>query len=801
MGKYYYAGFGILGLCQNQVCELIYAAIVVKKSPVALLWLLLLVATSSSAVSLGRHRGAALIGRPLDISVQAVLDAQEDPAGLCLDADVFYADNKVDKSRVRVTVEKISQPGSDAVVRIRSSALVDEPIVTLYLRVGCQQKTEKRYVVLADMASEAAPGELPFVAPQAARSVPGITPGSAGSVTTQPASKSPASESSIARVSAAADRAAARAARRNRSGASRSVPPAVSGAAASAALPAVSAADAPAAAVPGRSKKTGKDSRASAKNVKGGDRLKLEPLDLMIERDPQLKSSGELLSAPLSTQERSAAAALWRALTAQPQDILRDAEKFQALEESVRKLQVQGQKNRLGIDNLNAQVKQAQSERYANALVYALGVLLLIALAALAYLLRRSLSSRDKRADDIPWWRKSEALERGWSDSDGHPGVSPLPGSDGRKKASQKKDKKSAIPVVNLDHDMGDNESKFTEVKHISVLAEGDSMPPLSRREGPDFGMSMTHPSRAVKAEELFDVQQQAEFFVTLGQHEQAIEVLRSHIDESGETSAVVYLDLINIYHQLERQADYEALRGDFNRRFNGKIPAFEFYNDTSHGLEAYQVALTRIEALWPSPKVLEIIEESIFRRPDAGAEAFDLEAYRELLMLYSVAKEIIHPEMGGAQVKKPKFDLPDIPDYDDSTAPKFVSTSIQPLSASVDEETPEEEYEPLLSSVIPPASLNLGLDLDLSELNADDKTSAPEPAPEAESDADFFAQFSANMAGGSASAASKPQTPPGVATEATKEPDDLIDFDLLDSPIGDDDKTEPPKPPKSPKA
>ena len=765
MGKYYYAGDVILGLCQNQICEHIYAAIVVKKSPVALLWLLLLVATSSSAVSLGRHRGAALIGRPLDISVQAVLDAQEDPAGLCLDADVFYADNKVDKSRVRVTVEKISQPGSDAVVRIRSSALVDEPVVTLYLRVGCQQKTEKRYVVLADMASEAAPGALPVVTP-------------------------PASDSSISPASA----------RRKRSGATSSVPAAAPGAAATTALLATPLADAPAATLPRRSKKAEKDNRASAKNVIGGARLKLEPLDLPIERDPQLKSSGELLSVPLSTQERSAAAALWRALTAQPQDILRDAEKLQALEESVRNLQVQAQKNRLAIDNLNAQVKQAQSERYANALVYALGVLLLIALAALAYLLRRSLSSRDKRADDIPWWRKSEAQEKGWSDSDGHPGVSPLPGSDGRKKASQKKEKKSAIPVVDLDLDMGDNGSKFTEVKHISALSGGDSIPPLSRSDRADFAISMTYPSRAVKAEELFDVQQQADFFVSLGQHEQAIEVLRSHIDDSGETSALVYLDLFNIYHQLERQADYEALRGDFNRRFNGKIPAFEFYNDTSHGLDAYQVALTRIEALWPSPKVLEIIEESIFRRPDAGAEAFDLEAYRELLLLYSVAKEIIHPDRG-TPTQKLKFDLPDIPNDDDSRAPKFVSTSIQPLSASVDEETPEEEYEPLLSSVIPPASLNLGLDLDLSELNVDDKTSAPEPAPEAQSDADFFAQFSANMTAGSPSAASKPQAPPGVATEATQELDNLIDFDLPDSSIGDDDKAERPKPPKSPKA
>ena len=741
-------------------------------------WLLLLAVTSSTAVSLGRHRGAALIGRPLDISVQAVLDAQEDPAGLCLDADVFYSDNKLAKSRVRVTAEKISPSAPEALIRIQSSALVDEPVVTLYLRVGCQQKTEKRFVVLADMASEVAPGALPVVTPQAARS----------------ANTSPGSDSSISPASATADRAAARAARRKRSDAARSVPSAAPGAAANTTVLVLPPADAPPAALPRRSKKAEKNDLASAKNVKGGARLKLEPLDLTIERDPQLKSSGELLSAPLSTQERSAAAALWRALTAQPQDILRDAEKLQSLEETVRNLQVQAQKNRLAIDNLNGQVKQAQSERYANALVYALGVLLLIALAALAYLLRRSWSSRNQHAEEIPWWRKREAQEKGWSDSEGRPGSSSLPGSDGTKKASHQKEKKSVIPVLDLDLGMRGNESKLAKIKPVSALSEGDSIPPFLRGGGADFAVSMTHPSRAVKAEELFDVQQQADFFVSLGQHEQAIEVLRSHIDESGETSALVYLDLFNLYHQLARQADYEALRENFNQRFNGKMPAFEYYNDNSPGLEAYQAALSRIEALWPSPKVLDIIEESIFRRPDAGAEPFNLEAYRELLMLYSVAKEIISRDMGD-RLKKPKFDLPDIPD-DDSRTTKFLSTSIQPLSASVNEDKREYQHEPLLASVIPPASLNLGLDLDLSELNPDDKSLAAVSAPEAESDADFFAQFSANMAGISPAVESKPETLPSAAAESGN----LIDFDLLDSSMADDDKPQPPKPPESPK-
>ena len=127
-----------------------------KKSPIFLFVVLLLAGPGSIAMSMGKHRGAALIGRPLNISVEAILDSQEDLASLCLEADVFYADVRQDKSRVKVAAEKTLVSGRDAVIRISSSALVDEPVVTIYLRAGCQQKTEKRYVVLADFVSEAA---------------------------------------------------------------------------------------------------------------------------------------------------------------------------------------------------------------------------------------------------------------------------------------------------------------------------------------------------------------------------------------------------------------------------------------------------------------------------------------------------------------------------------------------------------------------------------------------------------------------------------------------------------------------
>ena len=68
-------------------------------------------------------------------------------------------------------------------------------------------------------------------------------------------------------------------------------------------------------------------------------------------------------------------------------------------------------------------------------------------------------------------------------------------------------------------------------------------------------------------------------------------------------------------------------------------------FTQAGKGLEHYRSALARIEALWPAPGTLALIEELVFRKPGGHDDgAFDLAAYQELLLLYSVAKEVIDP-------------------------------------------------------------------------------------------------------------------------------------------------------------
>jgi hypothetical protein len=188
------------------------------------------------------------------------------------------------------------------------------------------------------------------------------------------------------------------------------------------------------------------------------------------------------------------------------------------------------------------------------------------------------------------------------------------------------------------------------------VFAPGDENPapdwwnqPVQRsgeaRPHTDFTHSALFDNpRSVATEELFDMQQQVEFFISLGQFDQAIEVLQTHLSGHEGDSPLIYLDLLKLYHEQGKRNDYMALQGRFNRLFNGSAPDFDGYSTSRRGLERYGNTLRAIQALWPQPAVVELLERSILQKtPGDRTEVFDLEAYRELLLLYGIAREVVN--------------------------------------------------------------------------------------------------------------------------------------------------------------
>ena len=148
---------------------------------------------------------------------------------------------------------------------------------------------------------------------------------------------------------------------------------------------------------------------------------------------------------------------------------------------------------------------------------------------------------------------------------------------------------------------------------------------------------------RAIDSSELQDVRKQASFFMSLGEVQQAIDVLVNHIAQVGESSPLVCLDLLKIYYKEGREPEYEALRQEFNNWFTGRVPVIDDFANEGRGLEKYPNVLDQIVALWPDPRVLEYIENCMYHHSSDEYEPhFDLLAYRELLLLHGVAKRIV---------------------------------------------------------------------------------------------------------------------------------------------------------------
>ena len=633
----------------------------------------LLVAGQSAALTLGRVRGAAIVGQSLDVSVQIQLNADESATALCLEADVFHADARQDAGRVRVTVEPTAQANTIN-ARVISSSFIDEPMVTVYLRAGCAQKSSRRYVLLADFPSETA---LPLVTPSApappanlpaatttplAESASGNTSssGSNGAGSSPPRMGDQSVAPQAARPPTALNAAPAAAPK-----AAPGVRPVVRPAARPAVRPAVRQIPpkAPAATAPGVAiaasaaavEKTQSPKAASA--ATGKPRLTLDPLLGLTERVANLESSA---NAPATDSAR---------------DNGRDAQRMQSLEESVKALVALAAKNEASLQEMRVKVQAAEGNRVPVQWLYGLVALVLACLAAMAYLWSRLSAAALSSSGTDDWWRGARnapaAPAAAAAAADPAAVLQEVPIDVQLSGAGKLASKPVALQAVAVDSKVESRyssltgledapsseldvslvemtESNFDQLmksgKSHSAIRPGPLAPQIEPMPATTKMQSL--PVRPINSDQLFDVRQQADFFVSLGQTDQAVQILEKQINDHGATSPLIYLDLLQIFHSLNLKTDFRQFREDFNLLFNARVPEFAAFKNEGKTLEQYPHVLAHITALWSTRKALMVIEASIFRDSlDDRSTPFDLAAFRDLLLLHAIAQSFTYRE------------------------------------------------------------------------------------------------------------------------------------------------------------
>jgi len=180
----------------------------------------------------------------------------------------------------------------------------------------------------------------------------------------------------------------------------------------------------------------------------------------------------------------------------------------------------------------------------------------------------------------------------------------------------------------------------------IPPVAERSTTMPLMP-ERPAAPAAPSQAKRAMSVEEHLDLEQQAEFFLVLGQEEAAIDLLLTHLRGTGGTSPMPYLKLMQIYRRRQDQQAYERMRARFEQRFNAQAPAWSEVAEPQRSLEDYPQALAGIQAVWSTPlDAMALVEAMLFRRGDE-AEHFELPAYEELVFLYWLARELLQTSDG----------------------------------------------------------------------------------------------------------------------------------------------------------
>ncbi len=325
------------------------------------------------------------------------------------------------------------------------------------------------------------------------------------------------------------------------------------------------------------------------------------------------------------------------------------------MESDLKGLKVLTASNSQAVLDLTHRLETAESQRYANPLVYALVAILLISTLGLAYLLFKW---KQGGLVALPWWRADQAMDaRARTDLPRHSDEAIQAHKDDASitmvvaqpavTAAPLADKAPSLTEVDIDIDLqldGPAQSqKYERSGEAPMRQHGPSADMASRATGhADFAHSMTTHLRAINTKEMLDIRQQAEFFLTLGQHDEALGLLRDCVDGSQDSNPLVYLDLLKALHVLGRKTEFDHYRTDFNALFSGQVPVYAGFSRGGNGLEAYPELCQRIEAFWPSEQAIDYIEKRLVREADNGTQqTLDLEAFRDLLMLHGTAKRI----------------------------------------------------------------------------------------------------------------------------------------------------------------
>ena len=577
--------------------------------------LLLLPGVPAHALGFGQSATSTTLGQPLDFFARLASDGDEVGARECVTADVRVGESKVAPENVRATIETSPLTGERR-VRVTTRGKVDEPVVTVDVTVGCTSKMSRRFVAFVD----------PPMLHLARADAGGFTP-----------QRVESQVAPLVDIVNGAGRARRGAAERQAVAATgselRPVRPRGRRLAGATQLERTAAAtpDARATATGSR-----RGSHAGAALVAThGPRLRLETALPVLAARPGAPLAASQPQADPVQLARAAASPAAPAAEA-PNDaasaaLAGERARIASLEASLAQLRSQSQSQQKTLAALQARLREAEGERYANGLVY----LLAIGLAFFAVLAGAFWALRPRQRRNARWFEANSRLQRAAA------APAPVQPEPALPRVSQPpsgwdQGPPSILPVT-APASIGGLEvtTVLAPQSHYARLGQDETSANAAMRAG-DLATS--------PIDELADLEQQAEFFAILGQDDAAVAMLDSHLRQRSGSSPLPYLHLLEIHRRRGQRGAFERARIEHGGRFATVSAEWDAAPSGGRALDEHAQALADLQSIWPTPPEAMRMLEHLVLRPSANDASFDLAGYRDLLLLYSVARDLAAP-------------------------------------------------------------------------------------------------------------------------------------------------------------
>lgn len=642
---------------------------------------LALLAGKTAALSIGNAQGTVILGRPLDVAFAVASDGKplEDA---CVRAAVFAGDSAISPAQVRVALGTGSA-GREAVIRVQTAQPVTEPVITVRITAGCNGSVVRNFTLLSYPPSTSSANEA-----GSASLVPSLT-----AIAAKPPVRAQNFEQTTTATSNANREAAPTDARRNGVSARKSATKAST-------IPAAEPTKIP------KTRLTRAIGAGAPESIaQSQPRLVMEPLSDWLDAPATLQYSFEIGKIPAEepSADRTAAASLWRALNMPADEVAQTLARTS--EQDVQLAQAQSDK-KVALE-AQARLNDEIAQSFPAKVVYSLLLALALLAALVAWLWSRG--RRQAHLERLAWTHavasnSAEPVMVAATEPSSQASVAARAGHDhGAGRLAPTEPDLLPSGIVPLEFGVGNAE----RVEHAALPEPADASPIIPK--------PIAH--AVVNPEELFDLQQQAEFFVSVGEHGQAIQVLRQHIETNQATSPLAYLELLRLYRSLSRFDDYNNLRAQLHLYFNAQVPEFNAFTRLGRNLAGYPEELARIEALWADASVVALLKEMLFRDSAQEHQRFELAAYDDLLLLHAIASTTPATARGDStgrfRTTPHEAELPN------NTAPETSAQSM-PAAASLIDFEPDWDFAPSISHPTSPAhgepSARVELDLDLSE-------------------------------------------------------------------------------------